>query len=109
MAIAPVSRDAAAALFTHRPFRNTNTVVTVKENIATLTVHGKDLAELTFNPHPGHRIKNNGFFTRVNLNRINAVLQRAGHELLYLKKYNWLFESSQTPFGDGTTWKKVKL
>lgn len=112
--LAPISKAAAAALFNQKAFQDTNTVVTVKKNTALLTVHGKDLAKLTFDPknkmeRPRLRVKNEGTFTPVFLNRINAVLRRAGHELLYRKQYSWIFEQSQAPFGAGKTWKDIKL
>jgi len=115
MSIAPISTAAAEALFRQVEFVDTNTTVTVKKNTATLTCHGKELVQLTFDPaghmvqKPKLKIKNDGFFTAVSLDRINAVLRRAGHELLYRKNYCWTFESSQTPFGSGTSWKEIKL
>lgn len=112
--LAPISKEAAACLFRQVQFTDTNTTVTVKKNTATLTCNGKELAQLYYDPKnkcekPKLKIKNDGFFTAVNLNRINAVLQRAGHETMYRKNYAWLFEQSQTPFGAGETWKDISL
>jgi len=115
MSLAPISIAAAEALFRQVDFTDTHTAVTVEKNTATLACHGRELAQLTFDPKghkrqkPTLKIKNDGFFTSVNRNRINAVLRRAGHEMLYCKNYSWLFESSQTPFGAGTKWKDIKL
>lgn len=114
MRLAPISMSASKALFNHQEFQDTNTVVTVKKNTATLNCHGKDLAKLTFDPankmeRPKLLVKNDGVFTAVFLNRINAILYRAGHETLYRKDFSWLFETSQTPFGSGTSWKEIKL
>jgi len=115
MSLAPISIAAAEALFKQVEFADTNTTVTVKKNTATLACHGKELVQLTFDPKghmmqkPTLKIKNDGFFTNVNRNRINAVLRRAGHEMLYCKNYCWTFESSQAPFGAGTSWKGIKL
>jgi len=114
MSLAPISLDAAQALFRQESFAETNTMVTVSKNTSTLSCHGKELAKLYYDPankgeKPKLKIKNDGFFTAVNLNRLNAVLQRAGHEAMYRTNYNWLFESSQTPFGSGLTWRDIKL
>ena len=113
MSLAPISIAAAEALFRQVAFVDTNTVVNVRKNTTTLICHGKELAQLTFDTKghskPELRIKNDGLFTAVFLNRVNAVLRRAGHEMLYRKNYSWLFESSQTSFGCGTHWKGIKL
>lgn len=114
MSLAPISLAAAAALFNQNTFQDTNTAVSVKKHTATLTVHGKELAQLYYDPNnkcekPVLKVKNDGFFTGVNLDRLNAVLRRAGHEMMYRKNYNWLFENSQVPFGAGVQWRVIKL
>lgn len=114
MPASPISKNAAACLVRQVPYLDTNTTVTIKNNTSLLTVHGKELAKLYYDPtnsdkKPRLKIRNEGFFTAVFLDRINAVLYRVGHETLYRKSFNWVFEQSQTPFGSGVNWKDISL
>ena len=109
MTITPVSTAAATALFRQENFTDTNTQVLVKKKTAYMLCKGKEIAQLHFGEKPTLKIRNNGVFTPMLLNRLNGVLRHAGHEIMYKSHYDWLFESSQMPFGSGTMWKEIKL
>ena len=104
--ITETSKKAARALFRGEVFIEGNTNVTVSKDTAVLHVKGDEIARLRGSVL---EVKNGGNFGAAVLDRINGVLHRAGHEVLYRKSWCWVFENSQTPFGDGLEWKKVKL
>lgn len=108
MPITPNAVEAATALFNQKEYQDKHTQVTVKKGKATLSSHGNELAQLTYDP-PTLKVKNCGIFTPVHLDRINAVLRRAGHELIYRTNWDWRFENSQVSFGAGKKWLGIKL
>jgi len=104
--ITETARHAAKALFRAENFSQGDTLVVTQKGKTTLTFKGEEIAKLE---GTSLKIKNEGNFGAAVLDKVNGVLQYAGHELLYRKSWCWWFESSQTPFGDGKKWRSIKL